>query len=105
MNKTNTISKYIKIKSFNFVNNNLVIDVENKDDHESEYIIYIKNGSIDALIKTCQGEEVGLKYLDEGDLVKIKGIKIENKKINIRKIYIKTKYIFNSESSEDLDYY
>jgi len=43
MNKTNTISKYIKIKSFNFVNNNLVIDVENKDDHESEYIIYIKN--------------------------------------------------------------
>ena len=103
MNNSNTISKYIKIKSFNFINNHLVLDTENKDD--TEYIIYIKNGSIDALIKSCQGDEVGLKYLDEGDVVKIKGVKIENNKINIRKIYIKTKYIFNSESSEDLDYY
>jgi pyruvate kinase len=103
MNKSNTISKYITIKSFNFINDQLILNTDNEDDNE--YIIYIKNGSIDALIKSCQGNEVGLKYLDEGDVVKIKGVNIENNKINIRKIYIKTKYIFNSESSEDLDYY
>lgn len=103
MNKSNTISKYITIKSFKFINNQLILNTYNED--ENEYIIYIKNGSIDALIKSCQGDEVGLKYLDEGDVVKIKGVNIENNKINIRKIYIKTKYIFNSESSDDLDYY
>ena len=103
MNKSNTISKYITIKSFNFINDQLILNTYNEDDNE--YIIYIKNGSIDALIKSCQGDEVGLKYLDEGDVVKIKGVNIENNKINIRKIYIKTKYIFNSESSDDLDYY
>jgi pyruvate kinase len=103
MNKSNTISKYITIKSFKFINNQLILNTCNED--ENEYIIYIKNGSIDALIKSCQGDEVGLKYLDEGDVVKIKGVNIENNKINIRKIYIKTKYIFNSESSDDLDYY
>ena len=103
MNKSNTISKYITIKSFKFINNQLILNTYNED--ENEYIIYIKNGSIDALIKSCQGDEVGLKYLDEGDVVKIKGVNIENNKINIRKIYIKTKYVFNSESSDDLDYY
>jgi|UniRef100_A0A6C0ISZ6 hypothetical protein len=103
MNKSNTISKYITIKSFKFINNQLILNTYNED--ANEYIIYIKNGSIDALIKSCQGDEVGLKYLDEGDVVKIKGVNIENNKINIRKIYIKTKYIFNSESSDDLDYY
>ena len=103
MNKSNTISKYITIKSFNFINNQLILNTDKEDGNE--YIIYIKNGSIDALIKSCQGDEVGLKYLDEGDVVKIKGVNIENNKINIRKIYIKTKYIFNSESSDDLDYY
>ena len=46
--------------------------------------------------------EIANKY---SDIQIEKPIKINNDKINIRKIYIKTKYIFNSESSEDLDYY
>jgi hypothetical protein len=104
MNEIHTnkiISKNIKIISFSFTDKYLKINTE---DNDLNYIININNGSIDADIKTFDKKIVGLKYLEEGDDIKIKGIINENK-IIIKKVYIHTKYTFDSESSEDLDLY
>ena len=101
MTKTREISTYIKINNFNITDNIMVLNEE----EGKKYFLNIKRGSIDALIKTDEGEEVGLKYLELGDRVKIKGVENEDNKIIIKKIYIKTKYLFNTESSEDLDFY
>lgn len=98
----NFIKKNIIINSFIFEKNYLNINVKNDN---NKYILDIVNGSVDANIKTYDNVNVGLKYLEEGDLIKIKGINLEKNKIIIKKIYIKTKYIFNSESSEDLELY
>ena len=98
----NFIKKNIIINSFIFEKNYLNINVKNDN---NKYILNIVNGSVDADIKTYDNINVGLKYLEEGDLIKIKGINLEKNKIIIKKIYIKTKYIFNSESSEDLELY
>lgn len=101
MTKTREISKYIKIKEFNIIDNKMVLNEE----EGKKYFINIKRGSVDVIIKTDEGEDVGLNYLEAGDMIKIKGIENEDNKINIKKIYIKTKYLFNTESSEDLDFY
>lgn len=98
----NFIKKNIIINSFIFEKNYLNIDVKNDN---NKYILNIVNGSVDANIKTYDNVNVGLRYLEKGDLIKIKGINLEKNKIIITKIYIKTKYIFNSESSEDLELY
>ena len=94
------ISKNIIIKSFKFDNDFLKLETSDKID----YLLEIKNGSVDADIKNSNKQLVGLRYLEEGDLVKIKGIK-KSDKIIIKKIYIETKYQFDSESSEDLEIY
>jgi hypothetical protein len=101
MTKTREISTYIKINNFNITDNIMVLNEE----EGKKYFLNVKRGSIDALIKTDEGEEVGLKYLELGDRVKIKGVENEDNKIIIKKIYIKTKYLFNTESSEDLEFY
>ena len=101
MPKTKEISEYIKINHFNIIDNIMVLN----QDKGKIYYLKIKRGTVDAIIKTDEDEEVGIKYLDEGDMIKIKGIESEDNKINIKKIYIKTKYLFNTESSEDLDFY
>ena len=101
MTKTKEISKYIKINYFKIDDDKLIIN----EDKGKLYFLNINQGTIDALIKTDEGTEVGIKYLEEGDFIKIKGLEKESNKINIKKIYIKTKYLFNSETSEDLEYY
>ena len=94
----NIFSNKITIKKFQREGDFLVVNSDN-----NVYMVEIKNGTIDVKIKNCQGEEVGINYLEKGDIVKVKGTKIKLNKFIIKKIYIKTKYIFNSESSEDLD--
>ena len=97
----NIKKKNIIIESFKLNDNHLVLK---SDENKVEYMLNIKNGSVDAKIKNCQGDDVGLKYLEKGDLIKIKGYKNSDKFI-LKKIYIKTKYLFNSESSEDFEIY
>ena len=97
MDKSNLFSNKIVIKKFQKKDDFLII---NSDDNL--YMMEIKNGTINAKIKNCEGEEVGINYLETGDIVKVKGTKIKLNKFII-KIYLKTKYIFCSESSEDFD--
>ena len=99
--KKNIISKNITIKSFTFIDNNIKLNV---DGDKYNYILEVKNGSVEAEIKNSNKQLVGLKYLEDGDLVRIKGYKL-NDKIVIKKVYVETKYVFDSESSEDLDMY
>ena len=49
--------------------------------------------------------EVGVKYLEIGDIIKIYGNKINFNKFIIKKIFIKTKYRFDSDSSDDYNFY
>ena len=101
MKQKNLYSYNIIIDSFTFIDNYLKLNVKN---NKNKYLINIKDGSVDADIKNSEKKMVGIKYLEEGDLVKVKGIKIDDK-IIIKKIYVETKYSFDSESSEDLDIY
>ncbi len=71
----------------------------------SKYISNIKKGSVDFKIINENNMELPLNYIENGDNVKIYGNKIEKNNIIIKKIIIKNKYVFNSESSEDLDIY
>ena len=89
------INKFIHQDSYLILNK---IDKQN-------YLLEVKDGTINAKIKNSQGETVGINYLEEGDIVKVKGNKYKLNKFIIKKIYIKTKYIFNSESSEEYDLY
>ena len=98
MNKNNLFSEKIIIKKFEKNNEFLIVNSDN-----DIYMMEIKNGTIDTKIKNCQGDEVGINYLETGDIVKVKGVKTKLNKFIIKKIYIKTKYVFCSESSEDFD--
>lgn len=91
--------KYIKIKEFIIDNKDLIIS-----DSKNYYYLKCNNGSVETPIKNCEGKLVGINYICKNDLIHIKYIKDlnSNKKI-IKKIYIKTKYDFLSESSDDLD--
>ena len=99
--KNKIISKNITIKSFSCNDNFVKLNVEND---KNEYILNVKDGTVTADILNSNKQMVGLRYLEDGDLVKIKGIK-KSDKIIIKKIYIETKYSFDSESSEDLEIY
>ena len=98
-------TKNIKIKEFTIdLPNYMIIN----DINNNKYYIEIKNGSVQVDIKTDQKVIVGLNYLEENDIIKIKYYEnYENNKNNliIKKIYIRTKYNFNSESSDDLEFY
>lgn len=62
----------------------------------------IINGSIDIIVKNDQKIEVGIKYLEIGDLIKIISQQKSSKKkyLIAKKIYINTKYDFYNDSSD-----
>lgn len=93
------ISKYIIIKSFSFIEDNIKINVDNDTNN---YIIQVNDGTAQVKIKKSDGTYTGLQYLEEDDIIKIKGHMISNI-IIIQKINIDIKYQFNSESSDDLN--
>jgi hypothetical protein len=100
MNDNESFSDKIIIKKFQQKDNFLIVNSDN-----ILYMLEVENGTINTKIKNCQGDLVGINYLEEGDIVKVKGNKYKLNKFIIKKIYIKTKYIFNSESSEEYDLY
>ena len=100
-NKKKYISKNIIINSFNCNDN--FIEINAKDDN-NKYFMMVKDGSVKTQIVNSNKQIVGLRYLEDGDMIKIKGFENSNK-IIIKKIYIETKYTFDSESSEDLEMY
>ena len=99
--KNNIISKNITIDHFTCDNEFVQLNVKNDN---NKYFMLVKDGSVETEILNTNKQMVGLRYLEDGDTVKIKGIK-NSDKIIIKKIYIETKYAFDSESSEDLDFY
>ena len=94
-------SKRVLIKSFDIENNFFIIN----DKNEEKYFLEIKDGSVNVDVETEEGINVGIKYLEPGDSVKLYGNKINFNKFIIKKIYIKTKYKFDSESSDDFSFY
>ena len=95
-------SKRIIINKFDDINNNYL---KITDENNKSYYLEIENGSINCKIITFQGKEVGLQYLETGDFIKIKGNCEKDNLFIIKKIYINTKYDFESESSDDLDFF
>lgn len=64
----------------------------------------IINGTVDIVIMNYEKNEVGIKYLEIGDLIKIFSFEKSSKKYIIPiKIFINTKYVFNNDSSESED--
>lgn len=94
-------TKNIYIKSFDFENEYFIIN----DKYEKKYFIKIKDGTIICDVMTEEEIEVGVKYLEIGDIIKIYGNKINFNKFIIKKIFIKTKYRFDSDSSDDYNFY
>jgi len=94
-------TKNILIKSFDIEDDYFIIN----DKYEKKYLLKIKDGSIICDVMTEEEIEVGVKYLEVGDIIKIYGNKINFNKFIIKKIFIKTKYRFDSESSDDYSFY
>ncbi len=89
----------LTIKSFLVKEKELII-ISKKD---IEYYLECEEGTVLTPIQTCQKDLVSINYLSIGDIIKIKYFNLNSNKIIIKKIYIKTKYDFNSDSSEDSD--
>jgi hypothetical protein len=90
----------IQIDDFIISTDNIIIKYK-----KDKFISNIVKGSIDFKIVNEDNREIPLSYINVGDKIKIYGNKIGKNNIIIKKIIIKNKYIFNSESSEDLDIY
>ena len=60
-------SKKIIIKSFKIEDNYLIIN----DKNENKFFIETRNGSVNISIRTDEDVDVGIQYLDIGDMIKI----------------------------------
>ena len=94
----------IKINSINLLDNLFIIT----DTNGKIFTSKILKGSVNFRVYNEDNQEVDLSNIEEGSIVKIQIIdeKIsdfkEQKNNIIKKIIIKNKYVFNSESSDDL---
>tara|TARA_B100001964_G_C13801095_1_gene408791 strand:+ start:80 stop:367 length:288 start_codon:yes stop_codon:yes gene_type:complete len=60
----------------------------------------IKRGSVDIIIHDTNNKEVGIIYLDEGDIIKVIAEKNSSNFLIPLKIYVNVKYKFNDDSSD-----
>jgi hypothetical protein len=106
------MKKYkIKIGKILLENNKFVIISEDN----TEFISEIIKGSVKFKVFNESNQEVNISNLDQGDIIKIytsnnqKTTDLDTKNISknniINKILIKNKYLFNSDSSEELEDY
>ena len=95
----------IKVKKIDINDKKLSIISQNND---KIFISPIIKGSIKCKIFNESEEEVNLGNLEENSIIKIYGVNEKNQEnkniVIIKKIQIKNTYIFNSDSSEDIDY-
>lgn len=107
MDKTDKLEQVekIKINSLNFTKDLFTItDTEGKT-----YTSQVIKGSVSFRVYNQEDQEVPISNIEEGDVIKIKILndktrdKTQQKNNIIKKIIIKNKYVFNSESSDDLE--
>lgn len=95
----------IKISSLNFTRESFTIT----DTEGNTYTSRVTKGSVGFRIYTEEAQEVPISNIEEGDVIKIEIVhdktqdKNQQKNNIIKKIIIKNKYVFNSESSDDLE--
>ncbi len=95
----------IKINSINITQESFVIT----DTDGRTYTSKIKKGSVTFQVYNQDNQEVNISNIEEGDVIKIQTTneksldKTQQKNNIIKKIIIKNKYVFNSESSDDLE--
>ncbi len=95
----------IKINSINITKESFIIT----DTDGRTFTSKIKKGSVNFQVYNQDNQEVNISNIEEGDVIKIQTInkksldKTQQKNNIIKKIIIKNKYVFNSESSDDLE--
>ncbi len=95
----------IKINSINITQESFIITGTDGRIFTSK----IKKGSVNFQVYNQDNQEVNISNIEEGDVIKIQTIneksldKTQQKNNIIKKIIIKNKYVFNSESSDDLE--
>ncbi len=67
---------------------------------ENRFHLPIKKGTVDVKIEDTNKKEVGIVYLEEGDIIKVIAEKNSSKYIIPLKIYVNVKYKFNDDSSD-----
>ena len=67
---------------------------------ENIFHLPIKKGTVDVKIEDTNKKEVGIVYLEEGDIIKVIAEKNSSKYIIPLKIYVNVKYKFNDDSSD-----
>jgi hypothetical protein len=95
------IKTKIRIKKINIENN--IFSIESSDN--KLYISDIIKGSVNFKIYNEDQSEVNLSNLEEDAIIKVYGknhIINEKNNIIIKKIIVQNKYIFDSDSSEDI---
>lgn len=100
----------VKLKQYNLVDDHILLNCQKIDSNKDiKYLILIKDGCILTKIKTFNGEQVSMNYLEEGDILHVKTKDIKEKKyleiypgVEVAKnIKINSKYIIESDSSDD----
>jgi len=95
----------IKINTVNFTQESFTIT----DTEGRTYTSKVVKGSVNFRVYNQDEQEVPISNIEEGDVIKIQIAngktfdKIQPKNNIIKKIIIKNKYVFNSESSDDLE--
>jgi hypothetical protein len=100
----------VKLNNYQFVNDHILLNCTLIDSMEKKiFLMLINDGCILTKIKTFNGKQVSMNYLEEGDILHIKTKDIKEKKyleiypkIKLAKnIKINSKYTIESESSDD----
>jgi len=95
----------IKINSINITKESFIIT----DTEGRKFTSKIKKGSVNFQVYNQDNQEVNISNIVEGDVIKIESTrdksldKTQQKNNIIKKIIIKNKYVFNSESSDELE--
>ena len=100
----------VKLDNYQLIKDHILLNctlIESKQ--KINYLILINDGCISSKIKTFNGKQVSMNYLEEGDILHIQTKDIKEKKyleiypkIKLAKnIKINSKYIMESDSSDD----
>lgn len=93
------MEKYnINVKEINITRDQFTI----QGNSNRVFVGSIIKGSVNFKVFNENNDEVCISSIDIGDFIKIYGYE-NNENIVIKKVLVKNKYIFNSDSSDDID--